>query len=308
MKSLQRLVIACTALVLCWHPVSAQTARAPHVTTQYFGQKPANAPMLRPSKSNYAYQIVFHGGLPAVRVGIDKFNGTIIQDRAEIAPGVQLRIPDQKKWLNGEPEPAPMISANGRPISVDFGKFLSDASLWTHEVLNDSTYQLGRGFFKKDAYWYFGLVKANGKTYVGVCWFSLGSIESDTVALVLRLDWNGSTLLPTPVKALPTIPTSAEFPLALDTLSDGNLVVSGGGALLEMNTKGEWTETPSPSTLLRSNARLAAYSAYWRRGPWLLTYHQEYLGEGATTRIHIVVQEEATRKKVEAFTWIVPTQ
>ena len=169
-------------------------------------------------------------------------------------------------------------------------------------MLNDVKYQIGRGYFSKTAYWYFGLAKSHGKVYVGVCWYSPAASDNhDTHAVVCRLDWNGQTIAAKPVRQLPDVRSSRAIPLLLDTLSRGDLVLSAGGELWRMNEKGAWSLLAIK--WLKKYPQLAAYSLIWRRGPWLLTGHQQESGKVIT--FHVDVQEAATRRKVREFQWSV---
>src|ERR1019366_5757463 len=93
--------------------------------------------------------------------------------------------------------------------------------------------------------WFFGLAKSHGKVYVGVCWYSPAASDThDTHALICRLDWNDQTIAVTPVRQLPDVRSDSSTPLLLDTLSNGDLVLSTGGKLWQMNQKGEWSSRP----------------------------------------------------------------
>lgn len=199
--------------------------------------------------------------------------------------------------------PPPLILA-GRAQTVAMGHFLTDPKLWTPAIRNEIKYQLGRTYFKQDAYWYFGPAQSHGKTYVGVCWFSPAASDMhDTYALVLRLDGNGPIVQPTPVHQIPGIAHAAGLspPLLLDTLPNGDLLLIENDRLERMTPQGEWSELPGPS--MQHYPQPTGYTSLWKRGDWMLEGDQKR--DGDILRFHPVVRDPATFKKAREYTWSV---
>ena len=172
----------------------AQTVLLKPAVTRSFGPKTAIVPVLHRAKAYGCYEVRFPGTdySPA---RMDNAYGYAVQDRVEIAPGVEIRVPeinDLEKDF-GVDKPPPSITVAGKQVSVDFGKFLVDPKLWTHEVLNQTEYEIDRGGYSKTAYRFIGLVKSHVKSYLGVCWYDSASENPDTSVVVFRLNWNGST-------------------------------------------------------------------------------------------------------------------
>ncbi len=293
-----RMVVFAAAVVIVNSRADSHTRLVKPPVTRSFGAKVPNPPFLRPAGVYGAYKVIFPGtDLPPVRM--DQPDGFLVQDRAEIAPGIEVRVVDSRKWHG--PIPPPILLA-GRKQPVDFGRFLTDPQLWSPEVRNDIKYQLGRGYYSKAAYRYFGLAKSHGKVYLGVSWYSpTASAKPDTLALVLRLDWDGKRIEPVQIRQLPDIPDGLSTPLLLDTLPSGDLVLSTGGKLWQMNENGEWRLLPVK--WLKKHPQLAAYSLTWRRGRWLLTGRQREAGK--VIAFEVAARDAATGHKVREFAWSV---
>ena len=293
-----RMAVVVVTVVIASSRADSQTRLVKPAVTRSFGAKTANAPFLRPAGVYGAYKVIFPGtGLPPVRM--DQPDGFLAQDRAEIAPGIEVRVLDTNR--GDGPAPPPLLLA-GRKQTVDFERFLTDPQLWSPEVRNDIRYQLGRGYFSKTAYRYFGLAKSHGKTYLGVYWYSpAASDKHDTHALVFRLDWDGKAIEPVQIRQLPNLPYGPSIPLLLDTLPSSDLVLSTEGKLWQMNENGEWRLLPVK--WLKKHPQLAAYSLTWRRGRWLLTGRQREAGK--VIAFEVAARDAATGRKVREFAWSV---
>lgn len=282
--------------VLGLRPIHAQTSLQAHATIHTFGTHRANMPRLHRSKAYGCYELRFpHTKLDSVLM--DNPDGYIVQDRAEIKPHVKIRINDIRK----DGTTGPLLTVSRHKQTLDFSHFLTDKKLWTHEVLNNTLYQLGRNYYSESAYRFFGLAKSHGKTYLGVCWYSAASGREDTNAVVFRLDWNGQTIEPTPVKTLSHLPTFPSPPLLLDTLPTGDMLLSGGGNLSQMNAKGEWTQINVSTSLRKKYPQIEACTMSWTRGPWLITGRQKTSGRIVT--FDLIAQNAKTRRKVREYVW-----
>ena len=269
-------------------------------TVQLFRPKKADTPSLRRTKAYGAYEVVFPTTkLLPVRLGQPE--GFLLRDRLMLAPGIALQLLEHEK--NRESVP-PSISLNGQKQPLELERYLTDPMIWSAEVLNDTKYQLGRGYFNKRAYRVFGLAQAQGKTYLGVSWYTpVATDRHDVLGLVFRLDGDGKALVPVLIHAVPEVsnerPTDTPYPLLLDTLPDGNLLLSAGGQLWQQSPKGEWS--PLSSLLLKRYPQLAAYAATWQREKWVVTGRQWEVGKAIQFRV--TVAEAATRKPACEFSW-----
>ena len=295
-----------SAVLLGWAqaPLRAQTRLVQPVTIRSFGPKLSHAPTLRRTWAYGAYEVVFPGSnLPPVRM--ETPDGYA---RSEPRTPKGPTPPPAGDYRNSAESkmgalPPPLI-LSGHTQTVDMGGFLTDATLWTPAIRNEIKYQLGRAYFRKDAYWYFGPAQSYGQTYIGVCWFSPAASDMhDIYALVLRLDRKASLVQPTPVHQIPGIAHAAGFssPLLLDTLPNGDLLLIVNGRVEKMNQKGEWSVLPG--ILMQQYPQMAGYSSLWKRGDWMLEGEQKQVGK--IIRFHLLVRDPASFKKAREFTWSV---
>jgi hypothetical protein len=301
---IMRFLMATIAFSLALSPTVAQSRSVKRAMMRSFGPKLVHAPTLRRTQAYGAYEVIFPGSdLPPVRM--ESPDG-YARSESRIQKG--LKPPptaDQRNSAGSKMGslPPPLILA-GRVQTVDMGRFLTDPTLWTPAIRNDIKYQLGRTYFKQDAYWYFGPAHSHGKTYVGVCWYSPAASDMhDTYALVLRLDLNGQVVKPTPVHQIPGIVHAAGFspPLILDTLPNGDLMLIVNNRLEQMNQKGKWSAIPG--SFMRQYLQATGYTALWKRGEWVLEGDQKRVGN--ILRFHLLVRDPATFKKAREFTWSV---
>jgi hypothetical protein len=306
--------IVCVALILrC--PIYAQSVIVKPATTQSYGATQRGAPVLRRTKAYGGYELVVPGFADSPAV-MDNPDGYLVRDRLEIAPGVEIRVPRVTEYWHGsdgywygsdgwkakaEPPP-PTVAVAGGQQHLEFGRFLADPQLWTHIMLNETTYELGRKYVSTGAYQFFGLAMAHGKAYLGVKWYTFGSDQEDWVSIVFRLDWNGKTVEPKPVRMIEQFHNQyPHMPLLLDTLPNGDLLLSESAHLWEMNGKEEFSALPEVTAVLQKNPNLAAYCMMWRRDRWLLIAHQR--SNGKAIQFDIVAQNAQTGKKAREYSW-----
>jgi hypothetical protein len=308
MKLILVLTTVWVSLILRY-PVYAQSVVVKPASTQNYGPKQRGAPTVRRTKEYGGYEVVVPGfeDSPAL---MDMPDGYLVRDRLEIAPGVEIRVPRVRYWQGwegweGEGDPPPPIVAvafAGGTQQLEFKRFLTDPQLWSHRPLNETTYEIERTGVYPGAYQFFGLAMAHGKAYLGVNWYSSSSDTMDWAGIVFRLDWNGKTVVPKPVKMIEQIEYQhPHLPLLLDTLPTGDLLLGESGNLWRMNGKGEFVDIPEFSHVLKKNPNAAAYCMMWRRGRWLLTAHQRW--NSKTIQFDVAAQDAATGKKAREFSW-----
>ena len=146
-------------------------------------------------------------------------------------------------------------------------------------MLNQTKYELDIHGYSKNAYRYIGLVQSHGKAYLGVCWYSHASEYPDVITIIFRLNWNGQTIDPEPIREIPDLNFYPTSPLLLDTTTNGDLLLSANGDMWQMSEKGEWSRSNVSEPLIKKYPQLAAYSMKWVIGPWLVTGHQQAVGK-----------------------------
>ena len=304
---LTRTLFVVSAFGFLFNPHSeAQTTLLKPTVTHSFAAKRADTPVLHRTTAYGCYELLFPGTeySPARR---DRPYGYAVQDRAEIAPGVEIRMPNIKNDFDKDfdvNKPPPLLKIGGREQTIDFGRFLVDPMLWSHEVLNQTKYELGIPGYGKNAYRYIGLVQSRGKTYLGVCWYDSGSESPDTNLVVFRLNWSGSTVEAEPIHQLAGIVFKwPPLPLLLDTAPNGDLLLSASGELSQMSEKGDWSPSNVSEPLIKKYPELAAYSMKWHIGQWLVTGHQQATGK--TIMFNLTVSDGSTGKKVSGYAWSV---
>ncbi|HZT43052.1 MAG TPA: ankyrin repeat domain-containing protein [Chthonomonadaceae bacterium] len=110
-------------------------------------------------------------------------------------PVLASRLRFSTSEINGVP--ALNVSDEGKLLAkpVTFSSLLTNPAVWDHDQLNNIVYQLGRGYYNKDAYEFCGLINARGKTYLGVRWYSPAASGQNLAAgIVLQLQARGHKL------------------------------------------------------------------------------------------------------------------
>lgn len=271
-------------------------------TLHYFGPKKADTPTLRRTKAYSGYEVVFPTTkLPPVRLGQPE--ELLLQDRLTLAPGIELELLEHEKNIEKVP---PSIRLNGQKQPLELERFLTDTALWPADVLNNTKYQLGRGYYHKSAFRVFGLAQSRGKSYLGVSWYSpAASDRHDVLGQLFQLEGDGKALQPIPLYTIPDVTndpnTDMPRPLLLDTLPSGELLLSAGGKLSQRSESGAWSALPSG--LLGRYPQLLTYGAVWKRGRWRVTGRQWEAGK--IIQFQVLISDEATRKKACEFTWSV---
>lgn len=166
--------------------------------------------------------------------------------------------PDQVHPLESPHAPLLHVLLNGkeaaRPIS--FAPLLKDPNLWSHQELNDITYQLGRGYYSGNAYGFFGLVQAAGSVYVGVVWYSpAASAMNEIFQCVFRIRSVGARLQVTGISKKPAEGSaiSSDYGLlSLKASKTGELVLEDWNGTFVYSPASGWKKIgPPPSRLLR---------------------------------------------------------
>ncbi|WP_395145273.1 hypothetical protein [Armatimonas sp.] len=267
---------------------------------QLFGPKKADTPTLRRTKAYGGYEVVFPTTkLPPVRLGAPE--GFLLQDRLALTPGITLQLLEHEKNIERTP---PSISLNGQKQPLELERFLTDPALWPADVLNNTKYQLGQGYYHKSTFRVFGLAQSLGKSYLGASWYSPAATDRhDVLGLIFQLEGDGKTLQLLPLYTIPEVGndpnTDMPRPLLLDTLPSGELLLSAGGKLTRRAASGTWSVLPS--RLLGRYPQLLTYGALWKRGRWLVTGRQWEMGK--TIQFQVLVSDAATRQKVCVFSW-----
>ncbi len=285
-----------------WEPIapnllSLRGRRLLPVQTRSFSStKSTRLPQASIAKDNY--EVVFPGTdmLPVRLDSQASAAGLLSRDRLTLKPGVEVML----KMGNA----GPYLIVKGRTERVTFGQFLTDPTLWTHKELNDTKYQLGRGYFRETAYEFFGLAKSHGQAYLGVCWYSpAASDHHHTIGFVFRLDWDGKQIKATPVRKLPN-PGGHSYspgPPMMDHLPNSDLILVEQTQMVRLTSRGNWQTIAKP---------LAQYVSFWLRGRWLLmAKDRRYVASvGYAQRIHrrdviMTVLDVLTRRPVREFRW-----
>jgi hypothetical protein len=287
------------AMLFC-HSAQAQYRLLGKPVVHSFGSHLTGAPVLHRAKAFGGYEIRFPGArLPAA--SLENADSSAVNDRLNIAPGVEIRVSVTKDLMLNDKSPPPVITAAGHPLNLDIGKYLTDPALWPHSALNENEYYLSAGWFARNVYRYLGLAKSFSKSYLGVCWYSpRASGNPDGAAVVFQIEWlAGGTLKLTPVKAVSGQDITPS--VVLDTLPGGTLVLYADGKLSQMNQRGEWAPVPDSAGIIKKNLQFARSRSFWHRGKWLLIGSVSCSGRTCTTTI--TVQNNATRRKAREFKW-----
>jgi hypothetical protein len=305
MRNLIHILRAAAMFSLTISPALAQTRLAKPAKIRTFGVPQSYMPKLQHIDGYGAYEILCPDHLPAIRM--DRPDGYLLStiptaQKLNLSSGLQLSLPALRTGLG----PPPDHTLIGLKKQIDFRRFLTDPKLWPHAALNDITYELGRTYYSPDSYWFFGLAKSHGKVYLGVCWYSPAASDvHNTYGMVFRLDWNGQTLLPIPLRPILSVGESPTFlyPLRLETLPNGDLCLYENGRVLQLNQQGKWSSLPE--TALQKVPFTAKRVLYWRRNDWIVTGYKRQSGK--LIKFHVFVKNAATdiSQNVREYTWSV---
>jgi len=149
--------------------------------------------------------------------------------------------------------PTLQVTFEGKPLAapISFGALMTDPAIWNHTELNDIVYQLGRSLYNKDAYEFCGLVAVQGKTFLGVRWYSpTASQQPVVVGVVLQFRVVGDQLIMTlTTKGYGWIASwpdqyfrGGKIP-AIERSSDGNLLLIGWNGNWKLLPNGKWQKT-----------------------------------------------------------------